>query len=221
MAVESALPDQRHSGGMVEVVAVAPGVAELPEHASHLVGATAENQRQDIRPVESAATAPLFAHHGVQRARRVMTFDIEIAGAGSTRAPVFDRAQSCRSTSAGSVSSPITGERRDAPVNGRQPQARPASTSSGRGTTAAFTEGKSTVLLAGTGLGVRFPKGKSGPNFRNRPSPPGACKSGISAPKIPYDLSSKVAEKFPKGKSCKLLYTGIASDVALAVSSAG
>ncbi len=94
-------------------------------------------------------------------------------------------------------------------------------TSSGRGTMAAFTEGKRTVPLAGTGLGVRFPKGKSGPNFRNRPSPPGACKSGVSAPKLPYDLSSKVAEKFPKGKSCKLLYTGIASNQVLTVPSEG
>ena len=58
MAVESALPDQRHSGGMVEVIAVAPGVAELPEHASHLTGTTAGNQLKDIHPMESAATAP-------------------------------------------------------------------------------------------------------------------------------------------------------------------
>lgn len=53
--------------------------------------------------------------------------------------------------------------------------------SSSKGTTATFTMDESTAPLAGTGLGVRFPKGKWAGNFRNRPSPLSAYKHGVSA----------------------------------------
>ncbi len=196
VAVESALPDQRHSGGMVEVIAVAPGVAALSEHASRLTGATAGNQRKDIHPVESAATAPFpptTASGGPAGG--------EIPRALSTGAPAFDRARGCSSsmlrrfpsTSSSSVPSQMAeGRDRDHSTADKRKRGqgstgvcptwrgtKPA-TSSGRGTTAAFTEGKRTAPLAGTGLGVRFPKGKWAGNFRNRRSLPSACKHGVS-----------------------------------------
>ena len=74
--------------------------------------------------------------------------------------------------------------------------------------------GNRAAPLAETGLGIRFPKGKSTPIFRNRPLPEIAGKRSKSARLLPYVLSSKGAEKFPKGKSEELLYTGIASNPA-------
>ena len=78
--------------------------------------------------------------------------------------------------------------------------------------TAAFTGGNQSASLAGTGLGIRCPKGKSVPTFRNRPLPEIACKLRNLARLVPYVLSSKGAKKFPKGKLWQFLYTGMTSN---------
>ena len=100
------------------------------------------------------------------------------------------------------------------PERSGEPSPSPTATSgasSGEGKAAALTRGNRPVLLAGSGLGIRFPKGNSPPIFRNRPLPEIACKRGKSARFLPYVLSSKRAEKFPKGNPMESLYTGMAS----------
>ena len=60
-----------------------------------------------------------------------------------------------------------------------------------------------------SGLEICFPKGNSAQTFRNRILLEVACKQRSSARTVPYVLSSKWVEKFPKGKLWQFLYTGI------------
>ena len=78
-----------------------------------------------------------------------------------------------------------------------------------------FAEANRPAPLAGTGPEIRCPKGKSVPAFRNRPLPQIARKRGDLGRLVPYGLSSKWVEKFPKGNRRQFLYTGMTSNPAL------